>query len=492
MDFDKNSNEPLIPNLIIKTNHITSNDETSLTSTIISMNSNVRRSLTKEEKTTYPKKSKKLTNSESNHILADVSHRLTKRKQLQERCSLVNDIMCFIALLGIVLMIWENELTFVSSDHLETNMTWSIKLIITLSTIVLIALIIYYHYLDMVLFSVNKSLQYWYVALTRSRFILIIIEILICAIHPFPRGFLNNYESVSNLNNITATLSPSGTIPLSFIPIDVALGLPMFARLYLLCRTITFHSHFLRDSSSRSIGYLNKVPINFAFIMKAYIEQSPTFSLGTFCLLIVTMGSWSFRACNYTSSYRHLPMMNSVWLFFTLFTTVGYGDLIPTTYCGRGVATLTALTGVTVSAFLIAVLSQKLLLSRWEKYIYNFVLNIELAKSHKALAVNIIHHGWKMWRLKNLGRIRSIEYLRLEKQFFASISAVHEIKRTRLQMTDNTVGLPEMMVIQRDTNDRSIEVEAKMASIESRMSHVENMLQNIQNSLQTLVSQKST
>ncbi|UJR17545.1 hypothetical protein I4U23_004441 [Adineta vaga] len=423
MDFDKNSNEPLIPNPIIKTNHITSNDETSLTSTIISMNSNVRRSLTKEEKTTYLKKSKKLTNSESNHILADVSHRLTKRKQLQERCSIVNDIMCFIALLGIVLMIWENELTFVSSDHLETNMTWSIKLIITLSTIVLIALIIYYHYLDMVLFSLNKSLQYWYVALTRSRFILIIIEILICAIHPFPRGFLNNYESVSNLNNITATLSPSGTIPLSFIPIDVALGLPMFARLYLLCRTITFHSHFLRDSSSRSIGYLNKMPINFAFIMKAYIEQSPTFSLGTFCLLIVTMGTWSFRACNYTS----------------------YGDLIPTTYCGRGVATLTALTGVTVSAFLIAVLSQKLILSRWEKYIYNFVLNIELAKSHKVIAANIIHHGWKMWRLKNLGRIRSIEYLRLEKQFFASISAVHEIKRTRLQMTDNTVGLPEMM-----------------------------------------------
>ncbi len=97
----------------------------------------------------------------------------------------------------------------------------------------------------------------------------------------------------------------------------------MFARLYLLCRTITFHSRFLRDSSLRSLGYLNKVPIDFFFIIKAYLQQSPEFCLIVFVILMVCIGSWSLRACDYRAARGHLSMMDSLWLFFTLFTTVG-------------------------------------------------------------------------------------------------------------------------------------------------------------------------
>jgi hypothetical protein len=57
--------------------------------------------------------------------------------------------------------------------------------------------------------------------------------------------------------------------------------------------------------------------------MKAYLEQSPTFCLLTFCILIILMGSWSLRACNYTTNYGHLSIWDAMWLFFTLFTTVG-------------------------------------------------------------------------------------------------------------------------------------------------------------------------
>ncbi|CAF4403132.1 unnamed protein product, partial [Adineta steineri] len=28
-------------------------------------------------------------------------------------------------------------------------------------------------------------------------------------------------------------------------------------------------------------------------------------------------------------------MLDAMWLFIVTFTTVGYGDLTPTTYCGR-------------------------------------------------------------------------------------------------------------------------------------------------------------
>jgi len=136
--------------------------------------------------------------------------------------SLVNDIMCFIGLLGIVLMILENELTFVSFEHRETCSTWFIKLIITFSTVILIGLIVFYHYLNLKLFCVNNGIQYWYVALTCTKTIQIIVEILICAIHPVPRGL----SAPHDLNDVNSTIFTSNPIPSSFLPIDVALGLP--------------------------------------------------------------------------------------------------------------------------------------------------------------------------------------------------------------------------------------------------------------------------
>ena len=109
----------------------------------------------------------------------------------------------------------------------------------------------------------------------------------------------------------------------------------MFARLYLLCRFIMFHSNLFRNASFQSLGYLNKVSIDFFFLIKTYLEQWPMTTLLTLCSLIFFIGSWSLRVCNYNSDFTHLSMLNSMWLFIVTFTTVGYGDITPSTYCGR-------------------------------------------------------------------------------------------------------------------------------------------------------------
>jgi hypothetical protein len=140
--------------------------------------------------------------------------------------SKVNDVVCFIALSGIVLMIVENEITFRSFDYHETYITSLIKLIITISTIILVSLIIYYHYQNAKLYCVNNSIQNWYVALTRAKIIQILVEVLICSIHPFPRGFFVYRDLRSEMNNLNSTASLSVPVALSFVPMDVALGLP--------------------------------------------------------------------------------------------------------------------------------------------------------------------------------------------------------------------------------------------------------------------------
>jgi len=69
--------------------------------------------------------------------------------------------------------------------------------------------------------------------------------------------------------------------------------------------------------------------------MKTYLDRWPILCLSIFCCAAFLIGSWSLRACDYTSYYVHLPMLDAMWLFIVTYTTVGYGDIVPSSYCGR-------------------------------------------------------------------------------------------------------------------------------------------------------------
>lgn len=97
----------------------------------------------------------------------------------------------------------------------------------------------------------------------------------------------------------------------------------VFARLYLICRFITFHSHLVRDAFSQSLGSLNEVSVNFYFILKTYLNLWPTRCLVFFCMLLFLISSWSLRVCNYQSANQRMSMLDAMWLFIVTFTTVG-------------------------------------------------------------------------------------------------------------------------------------------------------------------------
>lgn len=135
--------------------------------------------------------------------------------------------MCLLALIGIILMIIENEITFSLPNHHQTHTTTFIKWIITFSTLLLILLIFYYHYLNLRLYCVNNAIQHWYVALSKARIVQIIVEILICIIHPVPHGFFTDHNTIDDpSSSLNSTVGVTTSVPLTYIPIDVALGLP--------------------------------------------------------------------------------------------------------------------------------------------------------------------------------------------------------------------------------------------------------------------------
>lgn len=83
------------------------------------------------------------------------------------------------------------------------------------------------------------------------------------------------------------------------------------------------HSSLVHNASSRSLGYLNQVSIDFSFLFKTYLEQWPTRCLLLFSAVIFCIGSWSLRACNYGATEKQISMLDSMWLFIVTYTTVG-------------------------------------------------------------------------------------------------------------------------------------------------------------------------
>ena len=78
------------------------------------------------------------------------------------------------------------------------------------------------------LFMIDNCADDWRIAMTWQRIIQIGTELLVCAVHPIPGHYV--FLWTTKLSN------HGGKIGSQIVPLDVALSLPMFLRLYLICR----------------------------------------------------------------------------------------------------------------------------------------------------------------------------------------------------------------------------------------------------------------
>ena len=89
--------------------------------------------------------------------------------------------------------------------------------------------------LDIVLqlFLIDNCADDWRIAMTWQRMSQITFELVICAVHPIPGEHYFLWT--------TKLANHGGVIGSKWVPVDVALSLPMFLRLYLICRVMLLH-----------------------------------------------------------------------------------------------------------------------------------------------------------------------------------------------------------------------------------------------------------
>uniref|UniRef100_A0A914VBW7 Calmodulin-binding domain-containing protein n=2 Tax=Plectus sambesii TaxID=2011161 RepID=A0A914VBW7_9BILA len=148
------------------------------------------------------------------------------------------------------------------------------------------------------------------------------------------------------------------------------------------------------------------------------------------CAICPLPGQCRFASYDGELAVEHY-YLNSLWFVMVTFMSIGYGDIVPNTYCGRTLSIATGIVGAGVSSALIAVISRKLELSRAEKHVNNFMADSKLTNQRKNAAAAVLQQTWFIHKFKSAIRRGKSEDLRLRHHQRRFLQAINEFRRIK-------------------------------------------------------------
>ncbi|KAM3619621.1 uncharacterized protein V6R79_010955 [Siganus canaliculatus] len=426
--------------------------------------------------------SENLTREEGNVPLKktkDISYRLGQRKALFGKRKQLSDYALVCGMFGIIVMVIETELSrgFYSKESISS---YILKSLISFSTAILLGLILMYHAREIQLFMVDNGADDWRIALTFERVLFVVLELLICAIHPIPGQYMFTW---------TAQLAFSYTSSVADADVDIILSVPMFLRLYLIGRVMLLHSKLFTDASSRSIGALNKISFDTRFVMKTLMTICPGTVLLVFSVSCWIIAAWTVRVCERYHDAQEVTstFLGAMWLISITFLSIGYGDMVPHTYCGKGVCLLTGIMGAGCTALVVAVVARKSELTRAEKHVHNFMMDTQLYKKIKNTAANVLRETWLIY--KNTKLVKKIDRARVrhhQRKFLQAIHQLRTVKMEQRKLTDQANTVADLAKTQNMMYDLVSELQHRSEELDKRIVALEEKLDSILLSVQSL------
>nr|XP_046256065.1 small conductance calcium-activated potassium channel protein 2 isoform X2 [Scatophagus argus] len=362
----------------------------------------------------------------------NIGYKLGHRRALFEKRKRLSDYALIFGMFGIVVMVIETELSW--GVYTKSSMySLALKCLISLSTVILLGLIIAYHAREVQLFVIDNGADDWRIAMTMERVLLIALELLVSAVHPVPGDFKFQWRA-----RLAFSYAPSQ----AEADLDMVLSVPMFLRLYLIARVMLLHSKLFTDASSRSIGALNKVHFNTRFVMKTLMTICPGTVLLVFSISLWIIAAWTVRVCERYHDAQDVTsnFLGAMWLISITFLSIGYGDMVPHTYCGKGVCLLT---GIMI----------------------------------KNAAANVLRETWLIYKHTKL--MKKIDHSRVRKHQRKFLQAIHQLRSVKMEqrkLSDQANTLVDLSKMQSvmyelmsELNDRSEDLERQMLSLEQRV-----------------------
>ncbi|XP_058714877.1 small conductance calcium-activated potassium channel protein 1 isoform X2 [Poecile atricapillus] len=409
----------------------------------------------------------------------NIGYKLGHRRALFEKRKRLSDYALIFGMFGIVVMVTETELSWGVYTK-ESSYSFALKCLISLSTLILLGLIVMYHAREIQLFMVDNGADDWRIAMTYERIFFISLELLVCAIHPIPGQYLFTW---------TARLAFTYAASVAHADVDIILSIPMFLRLYLIGRVMLLHSKLFTDASSRSIGALNKINFNTRFVMKTLMTICPGTVLLVFSISSWIIAAWTVRVCERYHDKQEVTsnFLGAMWLISITFLSIGYGDMVPHTYCGKGVCLLTGIMGAGCTALVVAVVARKLELTKAEKHVHNFMMDTQLTKRVKNAAANVLRETWLIYKHTKL--VKKIDHAKVrthQRKFLQAIHQLRSVKMEQRKLNDQANTLVDLAKTQGVMYEMVSELQERHEELEKRLGALEGKLEALGLSLLAL------
>ncbi|XP_070800888.1 small conductance calcium-activated potassium channel protein 1 isoform X1 [Pituophis catenifer annectens] len=403
----------------------------------------------------------------------NVGHRLGHRRALFEKRKRLSDYALIFGMFGIVVMVTETELSWGIYSK-DSSYSFALKCLISLSTAILLGLIIMYHAREIQLFMVDNGADDWRIAMTYERIFFIALELLVCAIHPIPGQYFFTWTTRLAFTYATSEASTD---------VDITLSIPMFLRLYLIGRVMLLHSKLFTDASSRSIGALNKINFNTRFVMKTLMTICPGTVLLVFSISSWIIAAWTVRVCERYHDKQDVTsnFLGAMWLISITFLSIGYGDMVPHTYCGKGVCLLTGIMGAGCTALVVAVVARKLELTKAEKHVHNFMMDTQLTKRVKNSAANVLRETWLIYKHTKL--VKKLDHAKVRKHQRKFLQAIHQLRSVKMEQRKLSDQANMLVDLSKQTQnimyDMVSELQERNEDLEKRISALEGKIDTL-------------
>ena len=410
----------------------------------------------------------------------NLGFRLRRRKELIGRRTRACDIACFLAILGIVIVIIDTELQFGGIFTIKTPASIYLRAVTSVSTIGLLASIVAYHAIGIHIRIVSQGHTSWKLALDWKDIAKLAAELSVCAIHPLP------FSTVASIPMNVSDVSELHLINTLRFPLNSMFTVLMFLRIYLLGRYLVVHSDLFCDTTVQSLGAMSNVNINAQFVFKALMQSMPGMCLFIIMGTTLFVNSYSLRLCEYYTLTDHHDtfFMQALWMTCVTFLTLGYGDIVPRTTCGRVLAIGTGLMGVGIMALCVAVLSRKLEQSRGEKYVHTFVQQIRMDKHYKNAAAKVITQAMTMWRLRRHGISQNDDQMiKHKRKLNRAVKDMNRSQYMKTQFLDFLVGPVEINKNVNEVYDLMETMKDEQETFKTRISNMEHMMQTMHTQL---------
>ncbi|CAH8449111.1 unnamed protein product [Heterobilharzia americana] len=174
-------------------------------------------------------------------------------------------------------------------------------------------------------------------------------------------------------------------------------------------------------------------------------------------------------------------LLNSMWLIAVTFLSIGYGDIVPHTYCGRAIALATGVMGSGCTALVVAVFARKLELSKAEKHVIHFMMENQLNKKVKNYAANVLRETWLIYKYTKLvKRVEASKVRAHQRKFLRAIHGLRRMKLDQRKVQDSANTLVDLAKTQTNIYEIVTDLRMEQGCLQHRMETLETSLLKVQ------------